>query len=368
MKNAALDFKKIRYIPGLDGVRFIAVSIVMISHFGLGKLVPGGFGVTIFFFLSGFLITTILAQEISQTETVSIGYFYIRRFLRLSPELLLFLALAIAIDSYVGSPPKAGDILSALTYTTNYYIIYLQNISPNGTADFSWGHLWSLAVEEHYYITFPLVLIASINQRRFLTLFFLLALLGCLLWRCYVAGGGIDQRNWNLAYGYLASEARYDSIAYGAAFSLMCQNTHRISPFTSKVSFCSGLFLILVSLAIRDEFFRETVRYSVQGIGLTLIFSHLYLSHEVSPIVNILEKFPMKWGGRLSYGAYLWHLEVNDNLNRIIQTSFPQLEAHIIAITEILGFPITFSLAWLSYQFVAKPFLVLRRKYSLQLR
>jgi peptidoglycan/LPS O-acetylase OafA/YrhL len=87
----------VKAIPSLDGIRAVSVLIVVLSHVGLGHVVPGGLGVTIFFFLSGYLITTLLLQEHARNGSIHVGRFYIRRFLRLAPPLMITLAVAYAL-------------------------------------------------------------------------------------------------------------------------------------------------------------------------------------------------------------------------------------------------------------------------------
>ena len=141
-------------IPSLDGLRAIAVLIVLVSHSGYGETVPGGLGVTIFFFLSGYLITTLILDEQTRTETINVRHFYLRRAFRLLPPLLITLAIAYTLVAagLLGGGFSWGGLTSQLFYFANYYGIFFahENSIPDGT-----GILWSLAVEEHFYIVFP---------------------------------------------------------------------------------------------------------------------------------------------------------------------------------------------------------------------
>ena len=360
----AYDFRTIRYIPGLDGIRFFAVSIVMIAHFGFGNRVPGGLGVTIFFFLSGFLITTLLMHETRRAGKISVGNFYIRRFLRLAPEMIALLLFSSMLAWALGISPAWADIVAALTYTTNYYTIYLQAISPAGVAELWWGQLWSLAVEEHYYLTFPLIFPLIFGRSRRLAVFFIIALVGCLAWRCFVLTSGISGENWHLAYSYLASETRFDSIVYGALFAFIAQEKRRLSQPASGLALAAGVVLLLASLLVRDEFFRESLRYSLQGIGILLIFSHLYLSEKPSPLITTAEFPLLRWGGVLSYGAYLWHLEFVRFFSRVYEISAPELPFAKRLLFVAAGFVSTFLVAWVSYRCIAAPVLKLRRSFG----
>lgn len=358
------NFKDIKYISGLDGIRFFAVSIVLMSHFGFGKWVPGGFGVTIFFFLSGFLITTLLIQETLKKGAISVGHFYIRRFLRLAPEMIALLIGSTIISRSMGLSPSFGDIAAALTYTTNYYIIYLQSVAPDGVAQVWWPHLWSLAVEEHYYLTFPLIFALAFGRPKFLFLLFLVSLFGCLAWRCFVIVSEISGSGWEHAYGYLASEARFDSIAYGALFAFVAQRPQRLSSVAGGAALAAGLILLLACLIVRDEFFRETLRYSLQGIGIFLIFSHLYLGRNPSWLTRIADFAPLRIGGVLSYGAYLWHFEFLRVTHYIFDIVPATLPIHQKAPFAAAGFIFTFAVASLSYRYIAKPVLQFRANFG----
>ena len=142
-------------IPSLNGLRAVSVLLVVSAHAGLSDLIPGGLGVTIFFFLSGYLITTLMLAENEQTGAISIRNFYARRILRLAPPLLITLAIAYSL-TYLGflqGRITLAALVSQLLYFANYYILFFDpnaQSMPGGT-----GILWSLAVEEHFYIFFP---------------------------------------------------------------------------------------------------------------------------------------------------------------------------------------------------------------------
>ena len=139
---------KYGYIPGLDGLRALAVLIVMVAHVGFSHIVPGGFGVTVFFFISGFLITRLLIAESEKKGQIELKSFYIRRFLRLLPALFYMLIVTGLTFTFLGNPPGLVETLAAVGYVMNYQTIGLafQGMVQEGP----WGHLWSLAVEEHF--------------------------------------------------------------------------------------------------------------------------------------------------------------------------------------------------------------------------
>ena len=171
-------------IPSLDGFRAVSVLIVMLSHAGFGHIIPGGLGVTIFFFLSGFLITTLLRSELGQTGTISIPNFYVRRFLRLGPPLVVVLSIAYGLV-FLGLQPGGaswGGFLAQLLYFANYYGLFFD---PGNSIPLGSGVLWSLAVEEHFYLVYPLLFL-WISRRlddKFVAWVFVTFCVCILLWR-----------------------------------------------------------------------------------------------------------------------------------------------------------------------------------------
>lgn len=141
--------------PALDGLRGVAILMVMLFHFGMPGATAGFLGVTVFFTLSGFLITGLLANEWDRTNNVSLRRFYTRRALRLLPALCFLLI--------VWSPFRSPiEIAAAASYFTNWIISY-NLVSSLEFGPF--GHLWSLAVEEQFYLIWPIVLLAVRNHQ-----------------------------------------------------------------------------------------------------------------------------------------------------------------------------------------------------------
>lgn len=358
------NFRSIKAIEGLDGLRLIAVGLVLFGHFGIPGI-PGGLGVTIFFFLSGFLITTLLFQELRANNSISVFKFYVRRALRLGPELVGLLVVSTGIGILIKEPPHVLDIVSALLYFSNYYFAM---VSSNVFGDIKpyWNHLWSLAVEEHYYLTFPLIfgwmMNGSRNKGRAIG-FFAVVLAGCLLWRIFLVVEDVFPLTWINPYTYMASEARFDSIAYGALLAFVAQRPARLPTLAGFAAFIAGMAIVIMTLAIRNDVFRETIRYSLQGLGLMLIFGHLYLAESRSVLMPLLANRFMQIGGMLSYGAYLWHGEV---LRLYHFFGIDLRTGHVVAQLPYIsaGIVITFAIAAASYQFIARPALNLRRKFG----
>ncbi len=155
------------YIKGLDGIRAASIAMVFVSHLDLGRISPGMLGVNIFFLLSGFLITTLMIREHDARGRVSIREFYIRRTLRIFPPMYIVLAFGTALVLWRILPAalNLNALLVQCLHLTNYYCIYFDGAALiPGLAVY-----WSLAVEEHFCLIFPLVFVYGhkfLGQRR----------------------------------------------------------------------------------------------------------------------------------------------------------------------------------------------------------
>ncbi len=296
------------HIPSLDGIRALSFMLVFVAHAGLGAIVPGGFGVTIFFFLSGYLITTLLRLEHSRTSHNSLRDFYLRRLFRIFPPFYTVLALALSLTA-LGLLPEAlhfGSVLSQLAHATNYYFIFQDERGfPSGTVVY-----WSLAVEEHFYLVFPWIFI--LLQRGFpeqprRQAFVLLALCAlALCWR-FILVFAYDARMERI---YMGSDTRVDSILFGCVLALlgnpMFDPWRGSKALWTKALLPAGFGLLILSLTYRAAWFRETLRYSLQGLGLIPLFVVAIRYPEWGP-VRLLNMRLVKRVGLLSYSLYLSH-------------------------------------------------------------
>ncbi|CCD94996.1 putative acyltransferase; membrane protein [Bradyrhizobium sp. ORS 375] len=312
-------------IPSLDGIRALSVLIVVLGHSGLQTLIPGGFGVTIFFFLSGYLITTLMLSEHERTGTVNVTSFYARRVFRLMPPLLLTLTIAYGLTfaGLLDGGITAKGLAAQLLYFANYYGLFFDpgNTVPDGT-----GILWSLAVEEHFYIVYPLVmtlLLGAALRPRSIGVLLGLVCLGVLAWRIHLvhAPGFFSDRT------YYASDTRIDSIAYGCILALVMNPARQRSP-SGTLSWAHGALMLaaaatlLLSLLYRDPTFRETVRYSIQGLALMPLF-YLAIRFADAALFRPLNRPWIRALGSYSYAIYLIHYVVI----RAIDKNYPAIAA-----------------------------------------
>jgi peptidoglycan/LPS O-acetylase OafA/YrhL len=300
-----------RYVRELDGIRALAVTVVVVAHYGLNSVVPGGFGVTLFFFLSGYLITTLFFAEYRETAGISIPQFYMRRWLRLTPPLIISVVLGVVFSPIVrhavgGTPPPTGATLAALFYYTNYYDLY-HHLAPFVIIPF--GICWSLAVEEHFYLVWPWIIRRGIGNPQRLCLFVTGVCVAVLIWRCVA--------RWLLPmptdYTYYATDCRIDSILYGALLRTLFEtswSTTAVMLLRLPITRILAVLALLSTFIIRNDNFRETLRYSIQGVALMPFFTAVLVEEPFSLVRRMLANPPMVLIGRLSYSIYLFHLLV----------------------------------------------------------
>lgn len=296
-------------IPSLDGLRAISIIIVLLSHCGLQHVIPGRLGVTIFFFLSGYLITTLLLSEHARTGTISIRQFYVRRALRLMPPLIIMLLIAYTLTflKLLPGSVSVNGLLAQVFYFANYYMIFTPG---GGDVPYGTGLLWSLAVEEHFYIVYPLLLLALLTllkEPRKIALALGIICVSFLAWRFYlILQPGTTE--WRLGF---ASDTRADSIAFGCLLALLrnpISDTRENDVMQRHHWFllAGGCALLLSTLLIRNWHFRETVRYTIQGIALAPIFYVSIRFAHLQPF-RVLNTRPMILLGIWSYSIYLIH-------------------------------------------------------------
>ena len=293
------------HIPSLDGFRAVSFMIVFLAHAGVGG-VPGGFGVTVFFFLSGFLITTLMRLERQTSGTVNLRHFYLRRALRILPPFYLILLFAAGLTT-AGILPGAlrfEAMLAQSLHISNYWFIFRGGDgTPAGTVPY-----WSLAVEEHFYILFPLLYLTLSRvlsaQAQARVIWGLCAVI--CVWRCaLVLGVGVPEDRT-----YMASDTRFDSIFFGCALAIGANPLLDRLPLGEQVwkwvMLPAALILLIVTFEYRAPWFRETIRYTLQGIALTPVFITAVRFPTWLPY-RFMNLRPVAFVGVLSYVLYLVH-------------------------------------------------------------
>ena len=345
------------YIPSLDGIRAVAALLVFFAHVGLRvglNLAPGGFGVTIFFFLSGYLITTLLRLERERTGAISLRHFYLRRAYRIFPPMYLVLCLNLTL-AFAGIAPSnltAGAVIAQFAHFSNYYMLWsgTSHIVP-GT-----GALWSLAVEEHFYLLYPLML--SLLLRRTTYRQTAIALLGLcavvLAWRCY----RVFDLGLHGDYTYEATDCRFDSLLYGCIMGIALNPAldRNILDFGKRVwlvALTASGAVLLFCFVFRDESFRETFRYTLQGVALFPIF-FCAIRHKDWPLFAWLNNNWVRRLGVISYTFYLIHLTTLSQAADLVHYN--------LLLTPLLGFVFAVAFSTIVYFLIERPLSRLRHK------
>ncbi|MGH7042219.1 MAG: acyltransferase family protein [Acetobacteraceae bacterium] len=339
-----------RYVPALDGLRALAVMLVFLFH--RGRYFPGGWiGVDIFFVLSGYLITSILLGEHETTGAICLRRFYIRRACRLLPALVVVVGVAVAIA--VWSRNKVHDTefdaLAALFYVIDYrYALG----SADGTA---LGHIWSLSVEEQFYLFWPLLLIALLKWNRRTALRMTLALIVIVAaWRVLLLV--------TLAHPfrriYFAFDTRADELLIGCALALW---RPQISGFRFLGRLWPAVLALLAAVVLLVSPSGPWLRYidsvGYPLLGLAAAYLIVILTGDGDSRLTHLLSYPVIVAfGRISYGFYLWHY-------LIIQE-----QDYLFLKKAWWDFALSVGAAVVSYLIIERPFLKLGRRGTIPLR
>lgn len=327
-------------IPSLDGLRAIAFLVVLIAHLGLDGIVPGGFGVTIFFFLSGYLITTLMLSEFDAKGTMSLFAFYVRRTLRIFPPLYVSVLVALAIYGVLDPASlSAGGVLASLGFYANYYLAHVSEakLIPGMSV------LWSLAVEEHFYLIYPFCfqLLRRYVKGAAQHGLFLLGVCGLVLvWRVVITTLQLFPSD----HAYMCTDARIDSILFGGLLAVW-KNPVRLPEGAGLGSLRRKWILIglalgtlLLTFTIRSPFFRDTLRYTLQGLALMPIFYYAVRDSH-SRLFAWLNGRLLEWIGDRSYAMYLIHNFAIVLVAQTLTSWGPLARAPVVALVTV-GFAV----------------------------
>ncbi len=298
---------QLRRAPALDGVRGLALGAVLLFHGGVAWAVGGHLGVTVFFALSGFLITSLLLHEQERTGAVALGAFWARRAKRLVPALIVALGLAAAVAAWTPDPSSnvLGDAVATLTWSTNWWFIAQGTSYADLFHDPSpLQHTWSLAVEEQYYLLFPL-LVLVVRRRAVLAGVVVTATVASVLTSTVLADGGSSSAR--LHYG---TDTRVAEILVGALLALALhrgdgwrQLPRRVPGAAAAVG---GLVLVwLVGTEQDDSRFLQHGGWALVALATCSVL--VAAVQEGSVTSRVLGVTPLVWLGQVSYGAYLYH-------------------------------------------------------------
>ena len=275
------------YRPALDGLRGVAILAVLAWHIGLpGMTGAGQAGVTLFFVLSGFLITTILVEEHAHSGRIELRRFYRRRVARLLPALLLLLAAASVMVILVRPEGGAVALLASLFYVANW-------VQASNLDLFPIQHTWTLSIEEQFYIVWPVLLSMLLLIRRRWALYAVLAgFVVSTALRFYLAPWAENRALWG-------TDARADALLAGCALALvLTRRPLRVPPVvlaTAAVAF--GVVVIIGTPPV----------LLAGGLTVISLSSAVLVLGVATTTAGVLAWAPLRWVGSISYGLYLWH-------------------------------------------------------------
>ncbi|HEY3522944.1 MAG TPA: acyltransferase family protein [Candidatus Limnocylindrales bacterium] len=346
-------------LPGLDGLRAIAVAAVVVYHLGLG-LAPGGFlGVEVFFVISGFLITALLLTEWRATGSISLPRFWARRARRLLPALfaLLLATLALAAIAFPSELARLrSDALASFAYVTNWYLVvaqqpYFETVGRQSPL----LHLWSLAIEEQFYLVWPVALVVVL---------FVAGRAGAV--GLAVAGIAASIAATLVLYLpdtdpsriYYGTDTRAAGLLAGALLAVIMLPGRRqltVAPsFARRIIADGGALLalggIVAGFALLDETDALLFPYGLLGIDVATV---VLIAAVVGPagrlVAAALEMPPMRWLGTRSYAVYLWHWPV-------FAFTRPGLDVPLDGVANVtFRLVVTLVLAEASFRFVERP-------------
>ncbi|MED1724405.1 acyltransferase family protein [Brevibacillus parabrevis] len=307
-----------RYMPGIDGLRALAVLAVIIYHLNYNWAPGGLLGVGIFFVLSGYLITDLLIAQWSRNGRLDMKDFWLRRARRLLPALLLLL-VAVVASVALFSPEQMGrlrgDVWAALFYVSNWWLVfsevsYFEKFGPPSPL----GHLWSLAVEEQFYLIWPLLValgLSLIKRRGPLVILTLgLAAVSAVLMAVMYEPGEDPSRI------YYGTDTRVFALLIGAALAMMWPSRKLSTTISGKaratldVIGCVSLAILLWAIWKTNQY--DDFLYQGGLVLLSIVSAILVavLAHPASSLAKWMGCKPLKWLGVRSYGIYLWHYPV----------------------------------------------------------
>jgi len=330
-----------RYRPEIDGLRAVAVIPVILFHAGFSAFAGGYIGVDVFFVISGYLITTILIAE-REAGTYSLLGFYERRARRILPALFLVLLCTIPFAWRWLAPDPFEDYARsqafAALFVSNFHFLEKSSYYDIGSALRPLLHTWSLAVEEQFYLLFPLVLVplGAFARGKFLIVFLIISALSL----------GVAEWGWRTypSQNFYFTFSRLWELLAGSICAVILYARPRMR---SDAAALAGLALILFSVfsyTAATPFPSVYALVPVVGTALIILFADTG-----TWAARALSTAPMVWIGLISYSAYLWHQPLFA-FARIRSIAEPSL--WVMAVLSL----VTLALAWLTMRYIETPF------------
>ena len=351
------------YVPAIDGLRGIAVLMVVVFHVQLlgggGKpsLIGGFIGVDVFFAISGFLITGLLLEEFSRHGDVSLWRFYARRALRLGPALVVVIvATLIATWAVLGSPQYQPTTLAAGFVANWSRAIGFGGVPDSPLGRMGWlSHTWSLSIEEQFYLFWPALMLLALRFRSRLPLLGLAVAIALGAWLLRI---GLLDHGSSPDRVYNGTDTRADALMVGCILAIALSKGWLPAAGRAAREFQAGLVplcaAVLIVIAFRAHY-NEATMLKLGYITVSLCSAVLIWGVVAVPksrAARWLGTPGLVWVGRISYPIYLWHFPV---------IVFFGAEGWLGVVWPI-AVPLTIALAWATYALVERPALGMRRR------
>jgi len=341
-------------IPSLDGLRAVSITLVIVSHVFI-RTPPGGYvknallalaangriGVSVFFVISGFLITALLLRERHKFRRISLAAFYRRRAFRILPAYFVYLLCVGALSLLGLIPDVSREFWNAVTFTSDYQT----------HRDWYLAHTWSLSVEEQFYLLWP-VIVVFCRKRTLVWVALSVILLDPLI--RVITYLAVPSEMMDIKY---MGHARADVLMFGCLAALLFQTPRFQRLLETLIRWKTPLFATAFLLAVEPflemrgrEAYLLVVGFTAQGACITLVMVYLIVRHQ-GPVGVFLNSRAISHIGVLSYSLYLW------------QELFIGADSHSPG-RVVLGLLLAFLIAEASFHFVERPMLRLRRRFD----
>lgn len=335
-------------IPELDGVRGIAILLVVLFHDFRATFQNGWLGVDIFFVLSGFLITSLLIAEHSKSGTINFKAFYLRRARRLFPAvaalLIVYSLLAVALRWPAGNTIKT--IFAVVFYTANWAWAFHWdlNLAPL-------GQMWSLSIEEHFYMLWPVAFLAVRRTASSKKITALLLTVVCIvaIWRAFLfwQNGDVDR-------GYYGTDTRADGLLLGCLAAFIAPFAQRVPSWLAAFAFVLICWFVSMNQWLTPFFYFGGFTATACAVAVLL----LWISKNQGRSTTVLLRFaPLVWVGQISYSLYLWHPLLQEAVNHYGRSW----------LYKVVSFSLSLSVAALSYYLIERPFLSAKKSHHIEI-
>jgi peptidoglycan/LPS O-acetylase OafA/YrhL/lysophospholipase L1-like esterase len=347
----------IRYLPALDGLRAFAVLAVICYHGGLDWAAGGFLGVDAFFVLSGFLITSLLLAEWKSTDAIALAAFWIRRAKRLLPALFLVLIGIALYGAFAANATELTNIradgLASLFYVANWRFVFShQSYFDQFSAPSPLRHMWSLAIEEQFYLVWPLIVFGVLRWTRG-SVRALAIVAGVIAIASATLMTVLYNPSVDPSRVYYGTDTRASSLLVGALLAMLVAKRPLGQTVAGRRALHATALISAVALGWMWTQTSDTSSFLYEGgfvLAAFLVAAVIADSTlpEPSALGRVLSIAPLRWIGMISYGLYLWHWPIYVYLNPL-RTGIDGTDLFLVRVG------VTFAVATASYYLVERP-------------